>query len=128
MARRLSQMTEDAMVEGGRSAQRNMEAAGFSEDLKKQLEERVKAAAFRSEYAAEHSILEMPVRNPSDSSYHATTNLCIWTISRLAQAKEHERQPQLPHGQETRPQPTRCSACSTTPANQSAPHSRSRNP
>ncbi|KAJ5315100.1 hypothetical protein N7476_005407 [Penicillium atrosanguineum] len=60
MARRLSQMTEDAMLEGGRSAQRNMEAAGFSEDLKKQLEERVKAAAFKSEYAVEHSILDMP--------------------------------------------------------------------
>lgn len=61
MARRLSQMTEDAMLEGGRSTQRNMEAAGFSEDLKKQLEERVKAAAFKNEYAAEHSILDMPV-------------------------------------------------------------------
>jgi hypothetical protein len=55
-------MTEDVMLEGGRSAQRNMEAAGFSEDLKKQLEERVKAASFKSEYAAEHSILNMPVR------------------------------------------------------------------
>jgi len=62
MARRLSQMTEDAMLEGGRSAQRNLEAAGFSEDLKKQLEERVKAASFRNEYAAAHSILDMPVR------------------------------------------------------------------
>lgn len=62
MARRLSQMTEDAMLEGGRSAQRNMEAAEFSEDLKKQLEERVKAASFKNEYAAEHSILGMPVR------------------------------------------------------------------
>jgi hypothetical protein len=61
MVRRLSQMTEDAMLEGGRSTQRNMEAAGFSEDLKKQLEERVKAAAFKNEYAAEHSILDMPV-------------------------------------------------------------------
>lgn len=62
MARRLSQMTEDAMLEGGRSAQRNMEAAEFSEDLKKQLEERVKADSFKNEYAAEHSILGMPVR------------------------------------------------------------------
>lgn len=61
MARRLSQMTEDAVLEGGRSAQRNMEQAGFSEDLKKQLEERVKAASFKSEHAAAHSILDMPV-------------------------------------------------------------------
>ena len=63
MARRLSQMTEDAILEGGRSARRNIEHAGFSEDLKSQLEERVKAASFKSEYAAAHSILDMPVRS-----------------------------------------------------------------
>lgn len=68
MARRLSQMTEDAMLEGGRSAQRNMEQAGFSEDLKKQLEERVKAASFKSEHAAAHSILDMPVSTASFTS------------------------------------------------------------
>lgn len=61
MARRLSQMTEDAILEGGRSAQRNIEHAGFSEDLKRQLEERVRAASFKSEHAAAHSILDMPV-------------------------------------------------------------------
>jgi len=61
MSRRLSQMTEDAMLEGGRSARRNIEHAGFSEDLKKQLEERVLAASFKSEHAAAHSILDMPV-------------------------------------------------------------------
>ena len=61
MARRLSQMTEDAILEGGRSAQRNIEHAGFSEELKRQLEERVKAASFKSEYAAAHSVLNMPV-------------------------------------------------------------------
>ncbi|KAJ5363990.1 uncharacterized protein N7496_009703 [Penicillium cataractarum] len=60
MARRLSQMTEDAILEGGRSARRNIEHAGFSEELKRQLEERVKAASFKSEYAAAHSILNMP--------------------------------------------------------------------
>ncbi|KAJ5403492.1 hypothetical protein N7509_003363 [Penicillium cosmopolitanum] len=60
MSRRLSQMTEDAMLEGGRSARRNIENAGFSEDLKKQLEERVLASSFKSEHAAAHSILDMP--------------------------------------------------------------------
>ncbi|KAJ5278861.1 hypothetical protein N7478_004233 [Penicillium angulare] len=60
MARRLSQMTEDALLEGGSSARRNIQHAGFSEDLKKQLEERVKAASFKSEHAAAHSILDMP--------------------------------------------------------------------
>ncbi|KAJ6156782.1 hypothetical protein N7497_005667 [Penicillium chrysogenum] len=60
MARRLAQMTEDAMLEGGRSAQRNIEQAGFSEELKNELAERIAASSFRSEYAAAHSIVEMP--------------------------------------------------------------------
>ncbi|OJI87107.1 hypothetical protein ASPTUDRAFT_116966 [Aspergillus tubingensis CBS 134.48] len=60
MARRLSEMTEQAVLEGGRSAQRNMQQAGFSDELKQQLEERVAAAAFKNEYAAAHSIVDMP--------------------------------------------------------------------
>ncbi|CAG7978873.1 unnamed protein product [Penicillium nalgiovense] len=60
MGRRLAQMTEDAMLEGGRSAQRNIEQAGFSEELKNELAERIAATSFRSEYAAAHSIVEMP--------------------------------------------------------------------
>lgn len=66
MTRRLAQMTEDAMLEGGRSARRNIEHAGFSEELKKQLEERVAAASFKSEYAAAHSVVNMPVSNLPD--------------------------------------------------------------
>ncbi|KAE8374021.1 hypothetical protein BDV26DRAFT_270732 [Aspergillus bertholletiae] len=60
MARRLSEMTEQAMLEGGRSARKNMEHAGFSDDLKKQLEERIAAAAFKSENATAHAIVDMP--------------------------------------------------------------------
>jgi hypothetical protein len=61
MGRRLAQMTEDAMLEGGRSARRNIEQAGFSEELKEALAERVAAASFRSEHPAAHSIIDMPV-------------------------------------------------------------------
>lgn len=64
MGRRLAQMTEDAMLEGGRSARRNIEQAGFSEELKNELAERIAASSFRSEYAAAHSIVEMPVCDP----------------------------------------------------------------
>ncbi|KAJ5183345.1 hypothetical protein N7492_000961 [Penicillium capsulatum] len=77
MARRLSQMTEEALLEGGRAAHRNIEHAGFSEDLKQQLEERVKAASFKSEHAAAHSILDMP-----DSAGQGTRNTAAapaWT-------------------------------------------------
>lgn len=61
MSRRLSEMTEQAMLEGGRSARRNVEQVGFSEELKKQLEERIAASSFKSEYAAAHSVVNMPV-------------------------------------------------------------------
>lgn len=54
-------MTEDAMLEGGRSARRNMEQAGFSEDLKRQLEERIAGGSFKNDYAAAHSLVDMPV-------------------------------------------------------------------
>ncbi|KAI9371519.1 hypothetical protein BJX61DRAFT_534719 [Aspergillus egyptiacus] len=60
MSRRLSEMTEQAILEGGRSTRKNLSHAGFSEELKKELEERVAAAAFKSEYAAAHSIVNMP--------------------------------------------------------------------
>ena len=61
MARRLSEMTEQAMLEGGRSARKNMREAGFSEDLKRELEERIAGSAFKSEHATAHSIVDMPV-------------------------------------------------------------------
>lgn len=62
MSRRLSEMTEESMLEGGRSARRNMEHVGFSDELKKQLEERIASSSFKSDYAAAHSIVNMPVR------------------------------------------------------------------
>lgn len=61
MARRLSEMTEDAFLEGGRSARKSVQEAGFSDDLKAKLEERVAASTFKSDYAAAHSIVDMPV-------------------------------------------------------------------
>ncbi|KAL4806856.1 hypothetical protein BDV18DRAFT_138330 [Aspergillus unguis] len=60
MTRRLAEMTEQAMLEGGRSTRKNLSHAGFSEDLKKELEERVAAAAFKSDHAAAHSVVNMP--------------------------------------------------------------------
>ncbi|KAJ5477472.1 hypothetical protein N7539_007616 [Penicillium diatomitis] len=77
MARRLSQMTEDAILEGGRAAQRNIENAGFSEDLKRRLEERVKAASFKSEHAAAHSILDMP--SSAGQGTRETAAAPVWT-------------------------------------------------
>ncbi|CAL5872788.1 uncharacterized protein PFLUO_LOCUS7057 [Penicillium psychrofluorescens] len=79
MSRRLAQMTEDAMLEGGRSARRNVQQAGFSEELKKQLEERMAAASFKSEHAAAHSILDMP--SSAGSGTRDIAGATAWTGS-----------------------------------------------
>ena len=80
MARRLSQMAEDALLEGGSSARRNIEHAGFSEELKQQLEERVKAASFKSENPIAHSILDMPVWPQLDPPLRARRLTCMFAF------------------------------------------------
>ncbi|KAH8700519.1 hypothetical protein BGW36DRAFT_395593 [Talaromyces proteolyticus] len=60
LSRRLSEMTEEAFLEGGRSARKNIEEAGFSDDLKKQLEEKIKMSTFKSENAGAFSVVNMP--------------------------------------------------------------------
>lgn len=61
LSRRLAEMTEDMILEGGRSARRNLQEAGFSEELKKRLEEKIKESAFKNEHAVAFSIANMPV-------------------------------------------------------------------
>lgn len=55
-------MTEETMETGGRSAQKAMNEAGFSEELKKQLESRIAETTFRSQNQQALSQAEMPVR------------------------------------------------------------------
>ncbi|TVY85222.1 hypothetical protein LSUE1_G000363 [Lachnellula suecica] len=52
MSRRLAQATEEAVLEGGRAGRRAVEDAGFSEELKNKLLEKVEAHKFRSENSA----------------------------------------------------------------------------
>ncbi|KAG9231456.1 hypothetical protein BJ875DRAFT_382925 [Amylocarpus encephaloides] len=52
MSRRLAEATEDALLEGGRAGRKAVEEAGFSEELKEKLLERVEAHKFRSEHAS----------------------------------------------------------------------------
>jgi hypothetical protein len=52
MSRRLSEATDDALLAGGRAGRKAVEEAGFSEELKERLLERVQASKFRSENAA----------------------------------------------------------------------------
>ena len=61
MSRRLSEMTEESMETGGRSAQKAIKEAGFSEDLKRELEEKIARSSFRAENQQAFSIAELPV-------------------------------------------------------------------
>lgn len=62
MSRRLDEMTEQSFQEGGQSDRKNIQEAGFSEELKAKLEDRIAAASFKSDHAAAFSIANMPVR------------------------------------------------------------------
>ena len=55
MSRRLAEATEDALLEGGRAGRKAVEEAGFSDELKNKLLERIEAAKFRSDNAASFS-------------------------------------------------------------------------
>lgn len=61
LSRRLSEMTEEALETGGRSAQKSMRDAGFSEELKKELEEKIAQSSFRAQNQQAFSVAEMPV-------------------------------------------------------------------
>ncbi len=63
MTERLTQMTEESMETGGSGAKKAVEEAGFSEELKKKLEERIQESTFRSENAAAFAETNLPVCN-----------------------------------------------------------------
>ena len=60
MSRRLADMTEEAITTS-KSARKNVQNVGFSDELKKQLEEKIAASSFKSDNAAAFSIANMPV-------------------------------------------------------------------
>ncbi|KAL2003176.1 hypothetical protein VTN02DRAFT_4789 [Thermoascus thermophilus] len=73
MSRKLAEMTEEAMLTGGRSARKNMQEAefSFSEELKRQLEQRIADSSFKSEHAAAFSIVNMPTSAGRGTREHA---------------------------------------------------------
>ena len=79
MSERLSQMTDESIEQGGKSAQKATGDAGFSEELKRRLEARIKDGAFKSENAAAFAEITMPVgilRCSSKVTYLHTTVRC----------------------------------------------------
>ena len=61
MSRRLQEMTEQSLEEGGRSARKAVQEAGFSEELKSQLEARIKDDKSRKLDPTASAALSMPV-------------------------------------------------------------------
>ena len=65
MSRRLAQLTDESVEQGGRSAEKTIEEGAFSEELKRRLEERIQQSSFKSENPAAFAQVHMPVRfNP----------------------------------------------------------------
>ncbi|MCJ1284448.1 hypothetical protein MMC26_003780 [Xylographa opegraphella] len=62
MSRRLADMTERTFEEGGRSAQKSVEEAGFSEELRRSLEARIGNSSFKSANPAAFAQINMPSR------------------------------------------------------------------
>ncbi|KAF6786609.1 hypothetical protein CSOJ01_15378 [Colletotrichum sojae] len=60
MSRRLEEATEEALLTGGRAGRRAIEDAGFDQELKEKLLDKVQTAQFRSEYASAFAESEMP--------------------------------------------------------------------
>ena len=75
MSSRLAQMTDESLSHGGRDAEKLIEEAGFSEELKRQLEERIKETAFKSENSAAFAQLNMPVGPISSFIYQSNVDI-----------------------------------------------------
>lgn len=77
MSRRLAEATEEALLEGGRAGRRAVEDAGFSEELKAKLLEKVEAHKFRSENAAAFAEARLTSNVGRGSREHAAAQ--AWT-------------------------------------------------
>jgi hypothetical protein len=60
MSRRLAEMASDNLETGGRSARKAVEEAGFSEELKARLQERIASAGFKSDNASAFAQVDLP--------------------------------------------------------------------
>ena len=61
MSRRLAEMAEETMDTGSKSDRKLMRDAGFSEELKKQLEEKIAQTSFAAQHQRAASQVDMPV-------------------------------------------------------------------
>lgn len=101
MSRRLADMAEETMDSGSKSDQKLMKEV-FSDELKKQLEERIAQTSFSAQNQRAASQVNMPVRwkHPSAVTF-ATSDISntLITRHRTLPAKEHATLPEQNHGQ-----------------------------
>ncbi|KAF2841976.1 hypothetical protein M501DRAFT_926992 [Patellaria atrata CBS 101060] len=60
MSRRLSELTDEVFESSGSRASKTISEAGFDEDLRKQLEERIASADFKNKYANQLAQMDLP--------------------------------------------------------------------
>ncbi|KAK4958913.1 hypothetical protein LTR10_003710 [Elasticomyces elasticus] len=77
MSRRLEQMSEETLESGGKSAVKAVEEAGFGEDLKRRLEEKIANATFRSENT--NAFAQVSVPSSAGQGTRAMAAGEIWT-------------------------------------------------
>ncbi|KAI8311474.1 hypothetical protein K4K59_007368 [Colletotrichum sp. SAR11_240] len=77
MSRRLEEATEEALLTGGRAGRRAVEDAGFDQELKEKLLDKVQTAKFRSDFASAFAEAEMPTSAAEGTRIMATTQ--PWT-------------------------------------------------
>ena len=67
-------MTEESIESGGRTAQKVMDEAGFSDELKRKLEARIQESSFRNENPVAFTQMDMPVRSPNSDVFRGRTD------------------------------------------------------
>ncbi|KAL8698915.1 MAG: hypothetical protein Q9224_001635 [Gallowayella concinna] len=79
MSRRLSDMTDENIEQGGSAARKAMDEAGFSDELKRRLEAKIADSNFRTEFPAAFAQINMPSGAGRGTREQATAQ--AWTGS-----------------------------------------------
>lgn len=123
MSRRLADMTEETVESGGQSGRKAVEEAGFSDELKQQLEAKIQDSSFKNENPAAFAQLNMPV-SYAFCTYLQKANAIFSPVP----AREPSKQPLPNPGPAPRASKTQLYACSQTRTNLFAPPLRSPGP
>ena len=94
MSRRLSQITDEYIEQGGGNSKKAFEEGGFSDELKRRLEARIQDSTFKNDNSTAFAQVNLRVSLRLPSKDAAKNSL----FHSLAQAKELEMLPPRNHG------------------------------